>query len=75
MERMTEKRFRKVMGFIQDNTCERGDVEGVMDLTEIEDMLNELYEENEELRKDKERLKERLRECGRRLDRFNCRWE
>ena len=34
------KRFRKVMGFIQDNTCEGGDVEGVMDLTEIEDMLN-----------------------------------
>lgn len=38
---MSEKRFKKVMGFIQDNTCERGDVEGVMDLTEIEDTLNE----------------------------------
>ena len=46
---MTEKRFRKVMGFIQDNTCEGGDVEGVMDLTEIKDMLNELYKENEQL--------------------------
>lgn len=39
------KRFRKVMGFIQDNTCEGGDVEGVMDLTEIEDMLNSLNDE------------------------------
>lgn len=48
---MTEnKRFRKVMGFIQDNTCEGGDVEGVMDLTEIEDMLNSLNDENKELR-------------------------
>ena len=27
----------------------------------------------EQLQKDKEQLKERLRECGRRLDRFNCR--
>ena len=47
---MTEKRFRKVMGFIQDNTYEGGDENGVMDLTEIEDMLNELSEENEQLR-------------------------
>lgn len=53
---MSEKRFRKAMGFIQDNTCKRGDIEGVMDLAEIEDMLNELYEENEQLR-------EELSEC------------
>ena len=38
---MSGKRFRKVMGFIQDNTCEKGDMDGVMDLAEIEDMLNE----------------------------------
>lgn len=44
------KRFRKVMGFIQDTTCEGGDVEGVMDLTEIEDMLNSLNDEKKELR-------------------------
>ena len=31
------------------------------------------YEENEQLRKDKGQLKERLRECGMRLDKFNCR--
>ena len=37
---MSKKRFRKVMGFIQDNTCEKGDVKGLMDLTEIEDLLN-----------------------------------
>lgn len=53
---MTEKRFRKVMGFIQDNTCEGGDVEGVMDLTEIEDRLNALYEENEQ-------LKQKIKHC------------
>lgn len=48
---MTEnKRFRKVMGFIQDNACEGGDVEGVMDLTEIEDMLNSLNDENQHIK-------------------------
>lgn len=50
------KRFRKVMGFIQDNACEGGDVGGVMDLTEIEDKLNELNDENKE-------LKYKLRNC------------
>lgn len=53
---MSEKRFKKAMGFIQDNTCEGGDINGMMDLAEIEDMLNELYEENEQLR-------EELSEC------------
>ena len=38
------------MGFIQDNTCEGDDVDGVMDLTEIEDMLNKLNDENEQLK-------------------------
>ena len=47
---MIEKRFRKLMGFIQDNTCEGDDVDGVMDLTEIEDMLNKLNDENEQLK-------------------------
>ena len=36
-------------------------------------LLNELSEENEQLRKDKAQLKERLRESNIRLDRFNCR--
>lgn len=35
--------------------------------------MEKLEEENEQLRKDKAILKERLRECGIRLDRFNCR--
>lgn len=38
---MNEKQFRKVMGFIQDTTYERGDVIGMMDLTEIEYLLND----------------------------------
>ena len=46
--------------------------------TEIEaiwlcDFMNELSEENEQLRKDKEILKERLRECRIKMDKFNCR--
>ena len=48
--------------------------------TEIIDLLNEqqskiddLNHVNEQLRKDKGQLKERLRECGMRLDKFNCR--
>ena len=45
---MKYKRFVKLMGFIRDNTFEKGDVEGVMDLTEIEDVLNELYEDNKQ---------------------------
>ena len=61
---MSEKRFRKVMGFIKDNTCEKGDVDGVMDLSEIEDMLNELYEENEQLREIVNRLEEAIEKRG-----------
>lgn len=57
---MSEKRFRKAMGFIQDNTCEGGDINGMMDLAEIEDMLNELYEENEQLKEENEQLKKQI---------------
>ena len=64
---MSDERFRKVMGFIQDKTCEGGDMEGVMDLAEIEDMLNELYEENEQLhyklQQTKEYLQVKIDEC------------
>ena len=56
---MKYKRFRKLMGFIRDNTFEKGDVEGVMDLTEIEDALNELYEENEQLKEEIDELKQK----------------
>ena len=44
-----------------------------LQMYEIIDLLNELYEENQRLRKDKAQLKERLRESNMRLDRFNCR--
>ena len=40
---------------------------------EVVDLFNQLSEENEQLRKDKAQLKERLRECRIRLDKFNCR--
>lgn len=36
-------------------------------------LLNGLSEENEQLRKDKAQLKERLRECRIKMDKFNCR--
>jgi len=35
--------------------------------------MEKLEEENEQLRKDKEILKERLRECRIKMDKFNCR--
>lgn len=42
-------------------------------LDNVADLLNELYEENNQLRKDKAQLKERLRECRVKMDKFNCR--
>lgn len=42
-------------------------------LREVVNLLNELSKENEQLRKDKAQLKERLRECRIKMDRFNCR--
>lgn len=68
---MVEKRFRKVLGFIQDNTCEGGDLDGLMDLTEIEDMLNELSEENNKLKETNRQLREINKEIG--DDLYNCR--
>lgn len=49
---MNEKRFRKLQGYMADNNrnYNNGDVYA-MDFTEVEDMLNELYEENKQLRK------------------------
>ena len=43
---MTEKRFRKVLGLIEDNDG------SLLDLTEIEEMLNSLNDENEQLKHD-----------------------
>ena len=50
---MTEKRFRKVLGFIADydGECyEEGENFELLDLTGIENRLNELHEENEQLK-------------------------
>ena len=75
---MTEKRFEVIDdGFskwIVDTTLTEDKHEGT--LYTAYDMchkLNELYEENEQLKKEKAQLSERLRECGIRLDKFNCR--
>ena len=48
---VSEKRFRKLQGYMADNNrkYDNGDVYA-MDFTEVEDMLNELYEENKQLR-------------------------
>ena len=46
---MDKKRFRKLQGYMADNNRKmRGDVYA-MDFTEVEDMLNELYEDNRQL--------------------------
>ena len=39
------KRFRKVQGYIYDNESDEGD--GLLNLTEIEDTMNSLHEENQ----------------------------
>ena len=42
-------------------------------LNEQQSKIDDLNHVNEQLRKDKAQLTERLRECGIRLDKFNCR--
>lgn len=75
---MTEKRFEVIDdGFskwIVDTTLTEDKHEGTLyDAYDMCYKLNELYEENEQLKKEKAQLAERLRECGIRLDKFNCR--
>ena len=53
---------------------DKEDVEDLCDLlNEQQATIDDLNHVNEQLRKDKGQLKERLRECSMRLDRFNCR--
>ena len=78
MTEMTEKRFEVIDdGFskwIVDTTLTEDRHEGTLyDAYDMCHKLNELYEENEQLKKEKAQLAERLRECGIRLDKFNCR--
>lgn len=75
---MSDKRFQVIDdGFskwIIDTTLKEDRHEGT--LYTAYDMcykLNELYEENVQLKKEKAQLTERLRECRMRLDKFNCR--
>ena len=54
--------------------CRRLAPTGIIDLlNEQQSKIDDLNHVNEQLRKDKGQLKERLRECGMRLDKFNCR--
>ena len=47
---------------------------GIIDLlNEQQSKIDDLNHVNEQLRKEKAQLTERLRECGIRLDKFNCR--
>ena len=48
---MEFKRFRKVQGFILDNN---GDPYDLLDLSEIEELLNEINEENQKLKDEME---------------------
>ncbi len=80
---MSEKRFviiKSIYDYYALVDKERKDTKQILllslheeQLNNVADLLNELYEENNQLRKDKAQLKERLRESNMRLDRFNCR--
>ena len=57
-----------------DGYCRRLAPTGIIDLlNEQQSKIDDLNHVNEQLRKDKAQLKERLRECWMRLDKFNCR--
>jgi len=79
---MSEKRFK--LAYEKGNEAIFEDLDHPyprrMTNKEVENLLNEqqsaiqsLKEENEQLKKEKAKLIERLRECGMRLDRLNCR--
>ena len=77
-KKMSEQRFERWNDFCckvkdnQEDTLLRWkDV--VQKLNEQQATISALKEENEQLRKDKEILKERLRECRIKMDKFNCR--
>lgn len=58
---MSEKRFRKLQGFMADNNRKHnnGDVYA-MDFTEVEDMLNALHEENKQLKEKCDALQKKI---------------
>ncbi len=69
---MTTKRFT-TKNIICSNYCVWDNNDKPYGNDEVVVLLNELYEENRQLKKEKAQLTERLRECRMRLDRFNCR--
>lgn len=58
---MSEKRFRKLQGYMADNNrkYDNGDVYA-MDFTEVEDMLNALHEENKQLKEKYDALQKKI---------------
>ena len=74
---MSEKRFKSTIDeetmSIMPYLVSDKEEECFYNLEGCVDLLNEQQAEIERLKKDKAKLKERLRECGMRLDRFNCR--
>ena len=57
---MSAKRFRKVLGLIEDN---QGDGDGLLDLGDIEVMLNRQHEKIIQLEKENQSLKKELYNC------------
>ena len=75
---MSEKRFKVIddafSKWIVDTTLKEDKHEGaIYTAYDMCRKLNELCEENRQLKKEKAQLTERLSECRMRLDRFNCR--
>ena len=75
---MSKKRFRvnDLVKYVYSDISEHIDekhTDILLRNDELCKLLNELSEENQQLRKDKAKLKERLRECRIKMDRFNCR--
>lgn len=75
---MSEKRFELVsvcgdFGIIDTITDDVWFFETYESVVKVVDLLNEQQTMIKELEKENEQLKERLRECVIRLDKFNCR--
>ena len=75
---MSEKRFTEDESYLvnyEEYKCIFDRVQGKhLYLSEVINLLNSLYDESEQLKKEKAQLNERLRECYVRLDKYNCKW-
>ena len=61
---MTEKRFNFVGGYLYDGNKPIGHVEDIKFRQDFEDIVNALHEENEQLKKEVEDLKQALIRCA-----------